>query len=171
MNDIVFRNPLVHLWDAVYEILYQKIICLDIEPGASLSDTLLAKELGISRTPIQNALLRLQDDGLVIQTRGHAFCVKALKKAGCQQLMEARMAIEGQAAYLAAERITGKNLSLLQESLDGFEDALRTIMLGSAKHHRASCNALELGFGKIAREQIEQDISGMIVTVGNWKND
>ena len=142
-------------------ILSRELLCL----------TLCWPKSGISRTPLWNALLRLQDDGLVIRTRGHAFCVKALKKVGCQQLMEARMAIEGQAAYLAAERITGKNLSLLQESLDGFEDALRTIMLGSAKHHRASCNALELGFGKIAREQIEQDISGMIVTVGNWKND
>lgn len=61
------RNPFTHLGDAVYTLLYRAIIRMDVSADEVLSDTDLARKLNISRTPIRNALQKLQEDGLIIR--------------------------------------------------------------------------------------------------------
>lgn len=58
--------------DYVYEVLYNKIISIDLAPGTSVSPTQLSKDLGISRTPIQRACTTLAENGLleVLPQRG-----------------------------------------------------------------------------------------------------
>lgn len=123
LREVTEQNPFINLGDSVYTILYQSIIRLEIPPDASLSDTILARKLEISRTPIRNALLRLQNDGLLIQSKGQSFRVAPLEKSECRHLMESRLAIEGQAAFWAAERITKEQLKRLKELLDGYVSA------------------------------------------------
>ncbi len=120
---ITEQNPFAHLGDAVYEILYQSIIHLEIPTDATLSDTALAKELDISRTPIRGALLRLQEDGLLVQSKGRSFRVTPLEKEECRHLMELRLAVEGQAAFWAAERITAEQERELNQALDRYAAA------------------------------------------------
>lgn len=119
------KNPFIHLQDAVYELLYEKIIRLEYEPGTVLAEVRLAKELDSSRTPIRNALSALAADGLVVRNDGRSFRVASLKKEVCRQLMEVRVPIEGQAAYWAAERITPEQLARLEENYSGFSNACR----------------------------------------------
>lgn len=223
LNKNLTDNPFFNLKEAVYQLLYHSIIDLSLEPGSSLSETVLSKQLEISRTPIRNALMRLQDDGLVIQNKGCSFYVASIRKEDCQQLMEARLAIEGQAAYWSAERTTPRDLECMEKSLNGYITACRAwqipamvendhafhqeiidascnqvisdiyrqisprvlhyryflfnqatkeilapIMANSAKQHQAVFNAIRLGFGTVAKERIERDISGMLDIVGNW---
>ena len=66
-------NPFLNLNDAVYRLLYQNIINLTLKPGSALSETSLAKELDLSRTPIRNALMQLQKNGLVSRNKGQSF--------------------------------------------------------------------------------------------------
>lgn len=118
-------NPFLNLKDAVYRLLYQNIINLTLKPGSALSETSLAKELDLSRTPIRNALMQLQKNGLVSRNKGQSFFVMSIEKEECKQLMEARLAIEGQAAYLAVERIVQKDLSKLEECMRGYQNACK----------------------------------------------
>ncbi len=117
------ENPFIHLGDAVYSLLYKSIIGMDIPDDELLSDTALAKELNISRTPVHNALLRLQDDGLIVKSSGQGFRVAPLKEDECRYLMEVRLAVEGQAAMRAAERITDEQLRKLDELSEEYRSA------------------------------------------------
>lgn len=117
------ENPFTHLGDAVYSLLYKSIIRMDIPDDELISDTALAKELNISRTPVHNALIRLQDDGLIIKSSGQGFRIASLKEDECRYIMEVRLAIEGQAAMRAAERITDKQLRKLDELSEEYSKA------------------------------------------------
>lgn len=145
------ENPFLNLNEAVYCLLYRNIINLSLKPGSSLSETSLAKELELSRTPIRNALLLLQESGLVIRNKGQAFFVAPLGKEECQQLMEIRYAIEGKAVYLAAERISEQNLSKLAESLKKYLNAcklwnIEEIILNDHNFHQDIIDSAENAF-------------------------
>lgn len=98
------ENPFLNMQETVYKVLYEQIVSMDLEPGSTLSEAAIAGELGISRTPVRNSIMQLEDNGLVSRS-GKMMKVASLNKDECMQLMEARTAIEGYAAYLAAERI------------------------------------------------------------------
>lgn len=123
LDMIMSENPFTHLGDAVYSLLYKSIIRMDITDDEPLSDTALAKELNISRTPVHNALVRLQDDGLIVKSSGQGFRIAPLKEDECRYLMEVRLAVEGQAAMRAAERITDDQLRKLDELSDEYRNA------------------------------------------------
>ena len=140
------QNPFARITDAVYQVLYEAIIGLRITPGAVLSETALAKELHISRTPIRNAVLRLAAEGLLENGRGQAFVVTGFKKDECQQLMEVRIPLEEWAAYWAAERITAKQLAKLEEHMKAFLHAfdvwdVEKMVLADHAFHRAIMDA------------------------------
>ena len=80
LDMILDENPFTHLGDAVYSLLYKSIIRMDISDDEILSDTALAKELNISRTPVHNALLRLQDDGLIVKSSGQGLRLQPSKR-------------------------------------------------------------------------------------------
>lgn len=123
LDTMMQQNPFARLGDSVYRVLYEAIISLTLAPGTSLSETALAKELNVSRTPIRNAFLRLAAEGLLENGRGQAYIVASFKKEECQQLMEVRIPIETQAAYWAAERINDKQLAELEKHLNDLADA------------------------------------------------
>ncbi len=120
LNTIMTEHPFYNLNEAIYETLCRSIIDLALAPGESLSETALAKELSVSRSPVRNALLRLQSDGLVTQSKGQSFQVAAIRREDCRELMEARIAIEGQAAFWAAERATPEDLARMEASIKGY---------------------------------------------------
>lgn len=149
LDTIMKQNPFARLGDSVYQILYEAIIELKLTPETVLSETALAKELGISRTPIHSALLRLAEEGLLETLRGQTFAVAGFKKEESQQLMEARIPVEAQAAYLAAERIGNAQLAALEADMREFSCAfdnwdIRKMVLADNAFHRtildASCN-------------------------------
>ncbi len=118
------QNPFARLGDSVYQVLYEAIIELRLTPGTVLSETALAKELNISRTPIRNAFLRLAGEGLLEHGHGQTFAVAGFKKGESQQLMEARIPVEAQAAYWAAERIRASQLAALEAHERAFSRTL-----------------------------------------------
>lgn len=117
------ENPFTKLNDAVYDQLREKIITLGYEPGTRLVESQLAEALQVSRSPVKAALSRLTRENLVEQEPGKSPVVASVRYEDCLQLLEARRGIEGQAAYLAAERITGEELEKLKEALLGLKGA------------------------------------------------
>ena len=95
-----------------------------LAPGSRLKEEQLAGELGISRTPIREALLVLQTEGLVEAAPNRGATVRRYAPADLDELYQLRAVLEGHAARVAADRITLAELEALAESCERF-DALR----------------------------------------------
>ena len=80
------EHPFDSLNDIVYTTLYHSIIDLSLLPGSPLSETGLAEQMGVSRTPVRNALIRLLSHGLIVQNKGQAFEVAEISKQDCREL-------------------------------------------------------------------------------------
>lgn len=80
------------------------ILSNELEPGTRLVVRLLCEKLGLSPTPIKEALVALEQEGLVVSQARRGYSVAALDLEDIQKLYELREAIEGLAARLAAER-------------------------------------------------------------------
>ncbi|MGV8885381.1 MAG: GntR family transcriptional regulator [Microbacteriaceae bacterium] len=90
--------------DTAYESLRGDILELALAPGSTLAEVDLALRLGISRTPVREALARLVADGLAEPVGGRGLVVSPLSVHSVGELFELRQALEQQAASLAAER-------------------------------------------------------------------
>lgn len=86
------------------------IVSGELPPGERLAELALVERLGVSRTPVRAALLKLQDEGLLEPIPGGGFAVKAFSEADVRDAIEVRGTLEGLAARLAAERGVGASL-------------------------------------------------------------
>lgn len=86
------------------------IVSGELPPGERLAELALVERLGVSRTPVRAALLKLQDEGLLEPIPGGGFAVKAFSEGDVRDAIEVRGTLEGLAARLAAERGVGQSL-------------------------------------------------------------
>lgn len=91
------------------------------QPGESLIEMKLSEELGVSRTPIREAIRQLELEGLVQTVPNKGATVKGISAQDIEDIYTIRMMIEGLAAKWAAEKITKPELDELKEALD-FEE-------------------------------------------------
>jgi DNA-binding GntR family transcriptional regulator len=96
----------------VFQKLRSKIITLEIKPGARLVEDEVCGLLQAGRTPVREALLRLEGEGLVSRDRG--WVVHATDPRMFRSIFETRMAIEGYATRLAADRATPEAIAGLE---------------------------------------------------------
>lgn len=106
------------LADQVYEQLHRAILQREIEPGERLIQETLAEEMMVSRTPVREALLRLEREGLLEPAPRRGFHVVESTREGALDVYEARQAVEGFAARLVAERATDDELERLRPVLE-----------------------------------------------------
>ncbi|WP_062298841.1 MULTISPECIES: GntR family transcriptional regulator [Demequina] len=90
--------------ERVYELLREEILDGTLAPGAPLAEIEQSERLGVSRTPLREALSRLQGDGLVAARGGRGLVVAGLSLDDVHELFEIRAALEVKAASLAAQR-------------------------------------------------------------------
>lgn len=103
------------------EVIREAIMDGRLAPGQRLKEEELARELGISRTPVREALLILQTDGLVEASPNRGATVRSYDLDDLGDLYMLRAALEGVAARLAAERATPRELAKLRRSCDRFD--------------------------------------------------
>jgi len=101
----------------VYDHVKRRIVANELPFGSKLTEDGLAKELGISRTPIREALNRLAQDRLVTVSPGRGAFVATFSFDDMVQLLEIRETLEGMAARLASNRITKETLEKLRQRL------------------------------------------------------
>jgi DNA-binding GntR family transcriptional regulator len=102
------------------------IICGDLTPGEQLVEADLCKALGVSRTPLREALKLLAAEGLVLLRRNRSAIVAPIRREEIDELFETVAGIERIAAELAAKRMTSKDhdkLANLQERMERYHDA------------------------------------------------
>lgn len=108
-----------------YQHLREQLLLRAFAPGARLSDFVLAKQIGISRSPIREAFGRLESEGLVEQVPHHGTFVRELDAAQLENVYELRMLLEGYAAGRAATRVSEAQLRQLQAICDRLHKMVR----------------------------------------------
>ena len=106
---------------AATELIRQAILDGRLEPGSRLKEQELAEELGISRTPVREALLMLQAEGLIVTTPNRSAVVREHDADDLEDLYQLRAVLEGYAARQAAKRISGEELDRLNDSCARFD--------------------------------------------------
>src|SRR5687768_15923867 len=94
------------LGERVYELLREHLRSGGVRWGESLREATLAARLGVSRTPVREALARLASEGLV-EAHGRSFTVPALTEDDLQDIYELRLLLETEALRQAASRSDG----------------------------------------------------------------
>jgi len=110
--------PRKSLTDKAYDQIKEWILDFSIKPGSHLSIGELAEALGISRTPVREALSRLEQKHMVVRMPMKGFTVKALDLEEIKDLFEVRTAVEILAARQAARRLSTESRAQIAESLD-----------------------------------------------------
>jgi len=103
-----------------YEQLRAAIVENRYRPGQRLIEQRIAAELGLSRTPVREALRILEAEGLVVSERNRGATVRPLSPTDVVDLYGLRIRLESYAAELAAERITDHELGALVDAADEF---------------------------------------------------
>lgn len=108
--------------DWVYEEVRQAIIELRLKPGEPLREATMAEQLGVSKTPVREALARLEQEGLVETTSFKGAVVSGYSPQDLEEIYELRELLEGAAARTAATSASEETLArlaaLVQESRD-----------------------------------------------------
>ena len=102
------------LRDVVFERLRKAIVEGALKPGQRLMEVQLAEQLGVSRTPVREAIRKLELEGLVIMLPRKGAYVADMSIKDVIDLLEVRSALEGLAASLAAERMMPENIEKLK---------------------------------------------------------
>lgn len=113
---INLREDKISLVDEAYEKIQQKICNFELVPGQNISDFILSKELGMSRTPIRMALQKLENDGLINNGGvGQSYFVSEITAEDIEDLFDARCGIELTALELMMQRnISDEDISYLR---------------------------------------------------------
>lgn len=159
----------------VYDWLKQRILSGEIEPGAMLRQSEIAKQLGVSYTPVREALRQLQATGLLQHTADRGSAVTELAPQAIEELYALRGAIEGLAARLAASRRTEEDLATLTRSLTAAETDLAAAAPAEvlARHSREFHAAVaRIGGPEVIAPRLEQLWSAYPIprTASVWQN-
>jgi DNA-binding GntR family transcriptional regulator len=99
----------------VYTVLKAAIIKGDLEVGAKLTEAKMAAQLGVSKTPVREALRQLAEEEFVRITPNQGVVVSKISIEDIKDFLQLRMALEGFAANLAAKRISKKEIKELEK--------------------------------------------------------
>ena len=107
----------ISIADQIFEQLERDILSGKYARGEQLSEVRLASELGVSRTPVREAIRRLEQENILEDT-GRGLLVVGISREDMLDMYDIRLQIEGRAARLAAERIGDEDLKAMREVLD-----------------------------------------------------
>lgn len=118
------NNLYLPLRDVVFQTLRTAIINGDFEPGERLMEVKLAKRLGVSRTPVREAIRMLELEGLVVMVPRRGAEVARITIRDLKDSLEVRLAIEELAVKLACERILDDQKKELIQANNAFKTAI-----------------------------------------------
>lgn len=133
-------NEYLPLRDLVFQALRQAIITGEFSPGERLMEIKIANKLGVSRTPVREAIRMLELEGLVVMIPRRGAEVARITEKDLRDALEVRTAIEELSVELACERIDEEGKERLKRACNEFKDAIGTkhvqnIVDGDVKFH------------------------------------
>lgn len=121
----VDMNEFLPLRDVVFNTLRKAILTGQLKPGERLMEVHLADKLGVSRTPIREAIRKLELEGLVIMIPRRGAEVARITEKSLRDVLEVRRALDALSVELACERITEQELEELRQACEEFERVVR----------------------------------------------
>ena len=128
------------LRDVVFHTLRDSILKGELEPGERLMEIHLANKLGVSRTPIREAIRMLEQEGLAVTYPRRGAQVAKMTEKDLQDVLEIRDALDELAAKSASKNITPEAISELKETMTAFKEAayrgdVREVAAADEKFH------------------------------------
>lgn len=120
----VTMNEYLPLRDVVFNTLRQAILKGELEPGERLMEIQLAERLGVSRTPIREAIRKLELEGLVLMIPRKGAEVAKISARSLRDVLEVRRALEELAIELACQRMSEEEVGNLQKAQEDFKNAI-----------------------------------------------
>lgn len=125
MSDFQLQmNEYLPLRDVVFQTLRQAILRGELRPGERLMEIHLAQKLGVSRTPVREAIRKLELDGLVLMIPRKGAVVAEITISDLEDVLEVRMALEELAVKDACRRITQEQLAQMRKLSEDFKETL-----------------------------------------------
>lgn len=125
MKDISLNmDEYLPLRDVVFNTLRNAILTGELSPGERLMEIKLADKLGVSRTPIREAIRKLELEGLVVNTPRKGAEVANISAADLRDVLEVRRSLEILAINLACQKMTSESLEELYENIQEFKRSI-----------------------------------------------
>ena len=125
-NFKVNMNEYLPLRDVVFNTLRQAILRGELKPGERLMEIQLANKLGVSRTPIREAIRKLELEGLVLMIPRKGAEVAEITEKSLRDVLEVRRALEELSVQLACEKITKEEIRELESVAKEFQQVVKS---------------------------------------------
>jgi DNA-binding GntR family transcriptional regulator len=155
-SDQLTENPSLLLREFAYERLKDALQHADLSPGQPLSETRLSQALGISRTPVREALHQLAQEGLVQVIPGRAVTVAAPSVRSIMDVVHLRLLLEPELVRLATETVTEPEIVALGNTVDKME-------IACAKNDQTAWSRADTEFHEILGNACPNKLLGEIV--------
>ena len=159
MNSINGYKPLGNI---VYESLKESILNGSLKPGEKLMESRIAEDLGVSRTPVREAIRKLEKEKYVKMIPRKGAYVEDLTMEDILEVLEIRIVLEGLASKLAARNISDEMKEVIQENMENFDsassglDRKELISLDEKFHHIIYKSSGNKKLNEIVRELQDQ---------------
>ncbi len=120
----VNMNEYLPLRDVVFNTLREAILKGELKPGERLMEIQLAEKLGVSRTPIREAIRKLELEGLVIMIPRKGAEVAKISEKSLRNVLEVRCSLEELAAELACQRMSDEQFDEMEEAEETFKESV-----------------------------------------------
>ena len=159
-NFTVRFNEYMPLRDLVFTTLRQAILKGELLPGERLMEIQLAEKMGVSRTPIREAIRKLEREGLVIMVPRKGAEVAGISEKMLRDVLEVRMTLEKLALRLAFKRQGTDLIEKLEAAEQAFQDAIegeKLIDMAEADEHRELLNSLKENMYRYRLEYLKDE--------------
>jgi DNA-binding GntR family transcriptional regulator len=149
--------------DQAHAEINRRILDLELRPAQRIDDLQLASELGLSRTPVREALFQLSSDGLVTVGVNGGFQVKGLELMTVRSLFEAQMVIARAVSRLLAARATDAELDQLEAASRAVDEAVAARNPSGISWANTELHVMEARF---SRNEYLDSLAGQIYRQG-----
>lgn len=156
------------LRELVFESLREAIIMGNLRPGERLMEIQLAEQMGVSRTPVREAIRKLELEGLVVMVPRKGAYVAGLSIKDIADVFEIRKALEGLAAELAADRISDEEIENLERVLHRLADSVEHKKLEEFIEVDTEFHAVLFQAGR--NERLSQMVSNLREQIHRFRN-
>ena len=125
-NLTLHMDAYLPLRDVVFHTLREAILKGDLKPGERLMELQLAAKLGVSRTPIREAIRMLEQEGLAVTIPRKGAEVAKMTEKDMEDVLQVREALDELAATIACEQMTQEELTELMRAMHEFEESTKT---------------------------------------------
>ena len=119
-------NAYLPLRDVVFHTLREAILKGELKPGERLMELQLASRLGVSRTPIREAIRMLELEGLAVTVPRKGAMVAKMTEKDMEDVLQIRKCLDELAVSLACDKMTQQQLEMLNEARKQFEESTRS---------------------------------------------